>query len=73
MSQVEVFWVMTPCSAASVFALKMEAARTSEMFVSYHNITRRHNTEDLCLRHLDAYGLDFDQILESDNILKLFR
>jgi len=29
----------------------MEAARTSETSVSYHNATRRHNPEDLDLKH----------------------
>jgi hypothetical protein len=31
--------------AASIFTLKMEAARSSERLVSYHT-TRRHNPED---------------------------
>jgi len=34
----------------SHFILKMEAARSSEMLVSYHNITRRHNSENLDLK-----------------------
>jgi hypothetical protein len=39
--QVDVFWVVTPCSVAVVykrFALKTEAVRNSETLVSYHNI-----------------------------------
>jgi len=35
--QVTVFWVVTPeDNAASIFTLKMEAARSSETSVSHH-------------------------------------
>jgi hypothetical protein len=55
--QVEVFWVVTPCSAiigyqhfgepfSYHFRVKMKVSRLSEMLVPYHNITRRHNPED---------------------------
>jgi hypothetical protein len=68
MFQVEVLWVVTPCSVVVGyqtirgqlhFTLKMEAACTSETFVPYHNTTRRHNPEDLDLKFrkkLDSYG-----------------
>jgi hypothetical protein len=33
------------------FILKMEAAWTFETMVAYHNTTRRHNPEELDLKH----------------------
>jgi len=35
--------------SATYFTLKMEAAMSSEMLVSYSNITQRHNPEHLDL------------------------
>jgi len=52
MFQVEVFWVVTPCSEMvgyQRFTLKMESVWDSETSVSY-NTTRRHNPEDLDLK-----------------------
>jgi hypothetical protein len=60
MIQVEVFWIVTPCSVVAYQRIgspcflhlqgemKMEAAWTSETLVC-HNTTRRHNPEDLDL------------------------
>jgi hypothetical protein len=42
--QVKVFWVVKPCSvAASIFNVKMEAARSPTTLVSYHSSTWCHN------------------------------
>jgi len=58
--QVEVFWVISPCSTVVRYQQfrglcwlhlqdDMEVAWTSET-LSYHNTTRRHNLEDLDLK-----------------------
>jgi hypothetical protein len=38
------------CLAVSILTLKIEAARTSETSVSYHNTKRRHEPDDLDLK-----------------------
>jgi len=62
--QVEVFWVVTPCSVVTGyqcfggscyfhlhFTLKMEAVKSSDTLVSHRNAICRHNPEDLDLHH----------------------
>jgi hypothetical protein len=39
-----VFWVVAPCNL--IIALMMEAARTAETLVNFHQATRRYNPED---------------------------
>jgi hypothetical protein len=57
--QVEVFWVVTSCSVVVGYqrfrgpcCLHLQGrARSSEMLVSYHNATGRHNSEGLDLNY----------------------
>jgi hypothetical protein len=58
--KMAVFWVVASCSLvkiyrrfrdpASIIALMMEAARTSETLEKFHQTTRRYNPEDSHLR-----------------------
>jgi hypothetical protein len=51
-TKMAVFWVVAQCSlvlVASIIALKMEAAKTSEMLVNFNQITWHYNPEDSCL------------------------
>jgi hypothetical protein len=69
--QVLILWVMTSCNydgylAASVFMLEMEAARSSEMLLSFHIITLCHIPED----H-DVKGRDLSEDLVVDGRINL--
>jgi hypothetical protein len=44
-------WEIWGCASSNHVTLKMEAASTSDMLVSYRNTTRRHNTKDLYLTY----------------------
>jgi hypothetical protein len=59
--EVEVFWIVPPCNdmvgykrfgrpcCLHLHGEKMEAPRSVETLISYHVITRRHNSKDLDL------------------------
>jgi len=52
--QVEVFWVVTPCSVVVGY----QRVRTSDTLVSYRNTTWRHISEDLDLKHWSISNTD---------------
>jgi hypothetical protein len=54
---IVVFWVVAPCSLVEVYALMMEAARTSETLVNFYQTTRCYNPED---SNLQTEGTDND-------------
>jgi hypothetical protein len=48
--QVEAFYVVKPCRIVIGYPMKMEAARSSESFVSHRNTLWSHNPADLDLK-----------------------
>jgi len=70
-TQIEVFWVVTPCSDMVRyhsfggpcclhlnFTLKMEAACSSVTLVSYRNTTWRHNPEHFDLKLKTSFSME---------------
>jgi hypothetical protein len=65
-----VFWVVAPCSLVEVYqaiALMMEAARNSEMSVTFYQTTRCYNPEDSHLNAFYVYLIHRSQMWRSLN------
>jgi hypothetical protein len=74
--QVEVFWVMTPCSDTvriSTFWMTMLPPSSAETLISYHNTKTGHNPEDLNLKTQVVKNLyDGTQALYFQHLYYLF-
>jgi hypothetical protein len=71
--KMAVFWVVAPCSlvevVASIIRAMMEAARTSETLVTFHQTTRRYNLEDSHLHSRLRENLKFYKNIDFPNRL----